>query len=728
MSQTTWYAAPSAKDSSNVRYRKPDHLNFEDDSPAIPVNPNSKRYSMEEVFQVWLENRDQILSTADATVTPGSESYKNPAPAPIYHLEIHAEKRSSNVLVEGVTESLAQLSTATRPPPGFNGDVNGAPPLVDPAQIEWIYLDPQGNEQGPFNGLMMHEWFTGGYLTADLRIRRKDEVTFRTLREFCEAVQNFVLPFTVPLPKIKVDYPPQIGQMLNGSFSAPFLNPNLFGNDPFQGNFLAQPLFQTQPYQQLSQSYPNQFGLDSTALNLPLGGLSLLNQQPTVPRTNSGWGLDTSSSLISNPGTPAPSATTPLVSQPAPVSPWIASAQSSSRVSSPFVPGGEKPGDQVFDELHSSVVSDILNDTKARAQEAERKQAEDAQREREAAAAKQAELARIAEQRAEAERVEAERRERQEREEALRAQAILQQASQAEAAAKAQVEAETPTKPAFAPWASATESKPQMTLKEIQRLEAERFAKEQEALKAEQKTAALAAARAWASEDKEEKPALPKTSSWATTNVSTPVVTKTLAEIQKEEAELAAQAQALSKATANTMSAAVAAAKPAVATDNAWTTVTSKKPPVKKTTTTPIITNSTIKASPQVLRSVSAARPVVSSINSSAIREDFLVWARGAMTNLYPTVAKDELLEIFTTIPANGDSSQLIAETIYSSSATMDGRRFAQEFLRRRQRVEQQVGPADSVTWASAITASADKVTTVDEDGWTTSKKKGRKH
>ena len=68
--------------------------------------------------------------------------------------------------------------------------------------------------------------------------------------------------------------------------------------------------------------------------------------------------------------------------------------------------------------------------------------------------------------------------------------------------------------------------------------------------------------------------------------------------------------------------------------------------------------------------------------------ERLLVWARSSMTSLYPTVSKDDLLEIFITLPPNSaDSSSLIAETIYSSSATMDGRRFAQEFLKRRQKL-----------------------------------------
>ena len=107
-----------------------------------------------------------------------------------------------------------------------------------------------------------------------------------------------------------------------------------------------------------------------------------------------------------------------------------------------------------------------------------------------------------------------------------------------------------------------------------------------------------------------------------------------------------------------------------------------------------------------------------------------MVWARSAITNLYPSVSKDDLLEVFTTLPAHSDSVQLIAETIYSSSATMDGRRFAQEFMKKRQQVEKEVGN-DGQSWSLAIASSANKIPTVDDDGWSTSvksKKKGKRN
>ncbi len=151
--------------------------------------------------------------------------------------------------------------------------------------------------------------------------------------------------------------------------------------------------------------------------------------------------------------------------------------------------------------------------------------------------------------------------------------------------------------------------------------------------------------------------------------------------------------------------------------------------PVTKKSTINVATTSASKTTPQLLRSVSANKQNTTSVNAQGVREDFLVWARSNMTSLYPTVSKEDLLDIFITLPPNSsDSASLIAETIYSSSATMDGRRFAQEFLKRRQKVDQQIGGGDHVSWSAAIISSADKVPTVDEDGWSTSLKSKKKN
>ena len=49
---------------------------------------------------------------------------------------------------------------------------------------------------------MMQDWLAGGYLNLELKIRRKEEGSFKTLRDLCESLQNYVTPFKVPLPDL----------------------------------------------------------------------------------------------------------------------------------------------------------------------------------------------------------------------------------------------------------------------------------------------------------------------------------------------------------------------------------------------------------------------------------------------------------------------------------------------------------------------------------------------
>lgn len=58
------------------------------------------------------------------------------------------------------------------PNPVADGLATGPPPGLDPASIEWSYLDPQGQVQGPFKADVMQKWFDEGYFTPDLLMKR----------------------------------------------------------------------------------------------------------------------------------------------------------------------------------------------------------------------------------------------------------------------------------------------------------------------------------------------------------------------------------------------------------------------------------------------------------------------------------------------------------------------------------------------------------------------------
>uniref|UniRef100_A0A183CFS2 GYF domain-containing protein n=1 Tax=Globodera pallida TaxID=36090 RepID=A0A183CFS2_GLOPA len=49
------------------------------------------------------------------------------------------------------------------------------------ATHHWCYLDPTGVQRGPFDSQQMQAWFSSGYFSETLRVRRKDETTYIAL-------------------------------------------------------------------------------------------------------------------------------------------------------------------------------------------------------------------------------------------------------------------------------------------------------------------------------------------------------------------------------------------------------------------------------------------------------------------------------------------------------------------------------------------------------------------
>ncbi|KAJ2905498.1 gyf domain-containing mpd2 [Zalerion maritima] len=85
--------------------------------------------------------------------------------------------------------------------PGSNTD--DTPPtqvrqMVMPDRMRWVYLDPQGNTQGPFTGLEMNDWYKGNFFSADLRIKKLEDADFEPLGHLIRRIGNSREPFLVP--------------------------------------------------------------------------------------------------------------------------------------------------------------------------------------------------------------------------------------------------------------------------------------------------------------------------------------------------------------------------------------------------------------------------------------------------------------------------------------------------------------------------------------------------
>jgi PERQ amino acid-rich with GYF domain-containing protein len=59
-----------------------------------------------------------------------------------------------------------------------------AEPAVQPSQQlsdKWFYLDPSAVQRGPFDTQQMQAWFSSGYFTASLQVRRTCDSRYITL-------------------------------------------------------------------------------------------------------------------------------------------------------------------------------------------------------------------------------------------------------------------------------------------------------------------------------------------------------------------------------------------------------------------------------------------------------------------------------------------------------------------------------------------------------------------
>ncbi|KAG7450136.1 uncharacterized protein BT62DRAFT_961749 [Guyanagaster necrorhizus] len=110
-------------------------------------------------------------------------------------------------------------SSAGYPPPG----------LTDVSNVEWSYLDPQGQIQGPFRASVMQKWHDEGYFTADLLMRRTHlDTDWMSVGELIRRVggpQIFLTPIIPALPpglSRHVDSPQHMYAISQDQFNVPF--------------------------------------------------------------------------------------------------------------------------------------------------------------------------------------------------------------------------------------------------------------------------------------------------------------------------------------------------------------------------------------------------------------------------------------------------------------------------------------------------------------------------
>ncbi|RPB11824.1 hypothetical protein P167DRAFT_575016 [Morchella conica CCBAS932] len=290
---------------------------------------------------------------------------------------------------------------------------------------------------------------------------------------------------------------------------------------------------------------------------------------------------------------------------------------------------------------------------------------------------------------------------------------------------------ETPhTSVSVAPWANKENEVKGPSLKEIQEVEA-RAQQAKDAAEAEHKRQMML--QQVNTQPPPPAPGLPSTATWATSPSGTPSSSqasawakplvkantlptggakKTLQQIQKEEelrkAKAVAAAAAAAQATQNVAAHPTPAGGKRYAdlagktqqlpqlntvgvVGGVWTTVgpggKSKNLATSPIPTAPAQSLKTAPSTPALglpvpttAKKVSPTSPASKPPTMSA-NEEFMKWCKASIKGLNQGLQADELIQTLLTFPAE---TELIAETIYTCTTTMDGRRFAEEFVRRR--------------------------------------------
>ncbi|QIX01136.1 hypothetical protein AMS68_006653 [Peltaster fructicola] len=70
--------------------------------------------------------------------------------------------------------------------------------MVMPDRMRWIYKDPQGQTQGPWSGLEMHDWYRAGFFSPELLVKKAEDADYEPLAQLIRRIGNSREPFLVP--------------------------------------------------------------------------------------------------------------------------------------------------------------------------------------------------------------------------------------------------------------------------------------------------------------------------------------------------------------------------------------------------------------------------------------------------------------------------------------------------------------------------------------------------
>ncbi|KAH6676552.1 hypothetical protein B0J14DRAFT_616038 [Halenospora varia] len=686
--------------------------------------------------------------------------------------------------------------------------------MVMPDRMRWVYLDPQGETQGPFSGLEMHDWYKASFFTADLSVKKVEDPEFEPLGQLIRRIGNSREPFLVP----QIGIPHAAAAPGSGAAQPGSVQPPFAGAFPSFGTTLTAEqqnnLERRKQEEQYLMARQREF-LAQQQVNMKqmqMGGLpSALHHHSSAHSLQSQPSFGSITSPIGMPSQPPLPAVSGFFDQQARQAPNALpgsgmpadffreeelarlSLQDRQQLFTAVAPGSQPSthaqqiaaifGQQPDAQRESARVEQLRqNDPqgfKARLQEVQEEQAPESQEPEILSLTQQVQKAASAKQSP----ISATQPESPWAKvntslpmpfppppqsttplpapTAQRSRSNLPEALNVESRSRSETPEIASATPSLAPWAKEpTEASRGPSLKEIQEAEAKKAAKAEEIAAAARRALHEQEMKMLAGQPTAPAPGLPTTSTWG--NTASPSSTaaapsawakpaaskvqapsssaagkKTLADIQREEES---RKQKLAAATAAMQPTTVVggkryadlASKPTAmgpTTGSAWSTVgaggkvkvptgpaAAAPPAVRAASSANVATTSTARAT----RPAPAARSVTSGPSgATSPNEEFLKWAKGSLSKgLNSDINVDNFVLMLSTFPAE---AAIIADAVYSSSQTMDGRHFAEEYIRRRKL-------ADKGVFEPATTGSGTTFSTATEKsggGWSEVAKKG---
>uniref|UniRef100_A0A8P4G8T4 GYF domain-containing protein n=1 Tax=Dicentrarchus labrax TaxID=13489 RepID=A0A8P4G8T4_DICLA len=139
-------------------------------SPTVPL-PQQKPMEVPVAMNNPLPFPSNLLAPIGRPTTVPHDTDEDEG---LKHFEQEAEKMVAYLQDGVVDDDRLTAKTSEKPKPA-------GLPLTHEAALKWFYKDPQGEIQGPFSNQEMTEWFQAGYFTMSLLVKRGCDEIFQPL-------------------------------------------------------------------------------------------------------------------------------------------------------------------------------------------------------------------------------------------------------------------------------------------------------------------------------------------------------------------------------------------------------------------------------------------------------------------------------------------------------------------------------------------------------------------